>query len=72
MVKSSFWLLNVLSKFAISKEKYLACVYTCSWEGGIMYTVSQSLSPFAWEKNSLAEPKEIKASSNKMHYIYYF
>lgn len=47
-------------------------MYTCSWEGDSMYTVSQSLSPFAWEKNSLAEPKEIKASSNKMHYIYYF
>lgn len=41
-------------------------MHTCSWEGDNLYTIPQSLSPFAWE-NSLAEAKEIKAGSNKMH-----
>lgn len=36
-----------------------------------MYIITQSLTPFGWEKNGLAEPKEIKAGSIKMHQIYY-
>lgn len=35
-----------------------------------MYMITQSLTPFGWEKTGLAEHKEIKAGCIKMHQIH--